>query len=320
MLRKQELMEIVSDTRLTPGAVRVVLDVALRGHGEHEIATSRFAALLNHPGEKKVRSEVALCVEFGYLSRRRGGRGKHDFYSYNPAVSAGLSDADPDYNPAPTAGLSAGDVNYNPATGAGLSDNPAKIAGLKPPHAGPPHSRADFEPLTDGSEVGREEPPVVPLSELSGDAALEQHSEILHGCRKPLRAYYMARFPDDGPRQASYVHSVVCMLDDPITYFRAPTGETAPAEEQRQILAIAFNQLLQTGETGPNGPLRYPWGDIRNLRTTISILLKERHNGPSNGRTAGGSAPSPRGAPAAAGIAGAGSQDHRRRRKHGSAG
>ena len=196
-METMDLTDVIQDARLTPAACRVVLFVATKGEGWHEVSHSEWAALLNHPGEKKLSATLKLAQEFDYLERRAGGRGHSPNYRLSPAITADLSKDSPadstglsetaEDSPAETAGLNEGGED-SPAEMEGLSaDRSADSAGLRG------DSRGEEEVvLSHEDEVGggagaarEEEPELHPRAQ----ALLDRKEEQLNGCRGALRDY-----------------------------------------------------------------------------------------------------------------------------------
>ena len=78
----EHIAAIVADPRLTPDAVRLILYVALRGDGEHEIESETLRILLRCSGQGPVRTAVKRASHAGYLSWRQGGRSHANRYRY----------------------------------------------------------------------------------------------------------------------------------------------------------------------------------------------------------------------------------------------
>ena len=298
-MRKAILSAMVADTRLSPGALRLVLDVALRGSGEHEIPLNHFSALLNHPGEKKLRAELQLAADFRYLDRRHGGRGHHDSYQFNPAVSAGLN-AD---SPAVSAGLNDQPTTDKVALGAGLSAPSREGA------PGPARGRADFRRDTTAG-AGGAEPPIIPLSEAISQM-INNYGDLLHGCRDALRDYLAQRVPL--AKRAAYVHTIAAWLNDQHDVWRCGDGSILAPQFRTQKLGQVLNELAASDERS----MRRTLGDPGNLRMKLGIRLRDIGNPYERNGTAGGAPAKARTETPRERTPGSGDQSHRRRQQLG---
>lgn len=127
-----DVLAVITDTRLTPEARSVVLYVAARGAGTHEISHREFARLLHNRGEKALRAAIQDAADL-WLRRTPGGRGHHDRYEFRVAHRDNLTDS-----PAPTATLSADRV----APGAHLNSTSSSLPTTDPSPSPSPSARA----------------------------------------------------------------------------------------------------------------------------------------------------------------------------------
>lgn len=149
-MTSKQIGSVVTDARLTPDAVRIILHVALKGEGEHEIPFDEFSQLLEEAGEKRIRKALDRAERLGYLSRAPfGGRGHHGRYSVSTPQEAVLSDS-----PSSEAGLN------------GLSTS--QEAGLSAPTTTPPTTPPPPLPPEGGSRD-----PLGEAREYLGDATVE---------------------------------------------------------------------------------------------------------------------------------------------------
>lgn len=267
---QKDLSAVVLDPRLSPAAARLVLDVARRGSGEHEIPFSHFKSL-TCAGEKVTRSALKLAEERRWISRRPGGQGKHDCFEFTPAESATLIATESGITPAESATLTVDASENYPGQKSTPNDiTPANNAALS--------SRARVSPVRAVSEEASKldsEPPVVPLS-AEAEKFLDEQSEKFNGCRGALRDYLQERVHPR--RQSAYLHSLACYIDDSQVVFRWPDGGRVPIERRTPIVSTALNELRAHGERDvqpPMKPMKWPNGDVRNLKTKISILIKQ---------------------------------------------
>lgn len=260
------LKPVIEDSSLTPGACRIIMYVWSLGEGEHEVPHSQFAALLNHPGEKRLARELKLATELGPLEREPGGRGHSDSYSVSPAEIEGLSEDSPSKS---------ADLKDSPAENGGLNaDSPAESEGL-----------SDQDEGDIGGEGEGDGAPARGL-EISDRAErlIEDRGEDLEGCRDTLRDYLHDRVAED--RQYPYVQKILGWMDglNP-SVFRKPDGRQLSEDRRTGVLADALNGLYAADE----GQYSRPVGDPDNLRTKIGIVIQQWEDQRDYGRNGGGS-------------------------------
>ena len=89
MTADAELVQIVTDPRLTPEAVRVVLYVRSLGPvGQERAVSGEALSILLHGGEKPIRAAIARAVHCGYLGSKHGGRAGHKLTFVGAPVNA----------------------------------------------------------------------------------------------------------------------------------------------------------------------------------------------------------------------------------------
>lgn len=288
-MTKDLLKSIVSDTRLTSDAVRVVLHVATKGKGPHPISHLDFTILLNHTSDKRVRAAVRLAVEAGYVDRQIGGRGKVDRFAFRVAPTDTLSDPkeapkDP-LRVAPTDTLS-GESTQKPAELRVPQGGTLRLSlpptGNLSQHRVPPgatlkglgYIKESLEEVVDVSAGARERSDfsIGENEKFSGEKAIDINAEILKGCRGALRDYLDIKVGDP-TRQYGYVQTVVGWLQgtDP-KLWTTPAGDTIQPNERAPLLAEALNDLLGSDESR----MARPVGDPGNLRTKTSVLVTMR--------------------------------------------
>lgn len=82
MIDAQQVADIVNDPRLTPDAVRLVLAVATRSEGPHEIETDDMRMLLGCKSERPIYNARERATRHGYIRWQQGGRGRSIVYEY----------------------------------------------------------------------------------------------------------------------------------------------------------------------------------------------------------------------------------------------
>ncbi|HEX7050055.1 MAG TPA: hypothetical protein VF188_07650 [Longimicrobiales bacterium] len=259
-MRDVDVARIVGDPRLTPDAVRVVLYVATRGDGEHEIDACELMALLRCKSDKPVRNAVRLAETYGYLRCRQGGRDHPNRYTYLCPVA----DVSETYT----------------SQGAEVKDTPPQGQSY------PTYSahRAEVSAITrddtrqsDRERDSQESPPVVPpttpVLDERAELAIAQHNGLLDGCRGALRDYLAARVPP--PKQFGYVQRVATVVNGLGFNWNPLGGDGIPPPARPGLVAAALNELLATGERTADPPMKWSDGDPRNLLTKLEILIKQ---------------------------------------------
>ncbi|WP_373054314.1 hypothetical protein [Thioalkalivibrio sp.] len=282
-----DIAAVVSNAHLTPDAVRVILHYACRGPGPHPYDFDELKELLEEGGPKRIAAALKRAERYGYLVRKRGGRGHTDAFhaTLRPSDAAGVTDRPAEMEglknrPARTDGL----ITDRPAESEGVSDRSSDADGLN----GASHV-SELGESRRGEGDGRREvggtPSVVSPTALDPNAAeaIDQHDELLAGCRGALRDYLVQRVPPD--RQYGYVQSLATWLNGYGFNWQRSDGTGIPPPERTGLVAAALNQLLQHGEqqTARDGmrPMKWPDGDVRNLETKLSIVMnpKEMNRG-----------------------------------------
>ncbi len=174
----------------------ILIDLKYRGEGSHEISFDEWSMLLNQAGADRIRRAVHQAQLAGWMKRSPGGRGHPDRYEFStegfrPANEPTLSDRLPE---TPT-----------------LSDNkdaeephPKGLGyGKTAPYGGVGGEEVDKK--VGGSE--KEERAGARFTiHANAKGALEQHDELLTGCRGALRDYLRARVPPG--RQLGFVQTL----------------------------------------------------------------------------------------------------------------
>ena len=267
----EQLLTVVTDPRLTPEALRVILYVDTLGRAgqEHDVKGEDLAILL-HGGEKPVRAAIARAVHCGYLAARHGGRAGHKLTLLERAR------ADRNHSPA-------GAISSDHTSGALRNDAPqGGIPSGKPLPEG--RDSAETTPPGEGfrdrggdyrggsrreEEVVRENPTSFHLDPRAREA-LDQHVDKLAGCRGALVDYLQLRVQPQNQR--GFVQSIATWLDQPLAYFRQPDSTAVPTELRTARIAAALNELAAgDSEMG----MRAPMGDVRNLKTKLDIVIRQ---------------------------------------------
>jgi hypothetical protein len=281
MIRKADLIAVVSDTRLSAESRIIVLYVANLGDGRHEIPYAEFHRLLNQAGEKRIRRAVQDAVDLHWVHRAEGGRSHPMRFTFTPAKAAGLNDAEDADSPAASAAVNT-PVTY--AEVAVLSDSPAKVAGLN----GGRTREARYLLTDEQMEMVKKEPPIIPLSE-HAEAALKQHARLLSGCRGALRDYLLQRVPTD--QQYGYVQTLAGWVNGLEDVWHRPDGSNVPKKQRPKKLAAALNKLAASDERRMKRPL----GDPDNLLLKLTFVLKRGVDEQRNGNHAAGAGGKERG-------------------------
>lgn len=254
-MTRAELTALAVDVRLTPYAVRVVLDVARRGKGEHAIPMSQFRMLLG-VGEDKAAEAVRLAADRKWITRKPGGRGRNDLFSFTPGESAELIARETGLSSGEYAALNGG---IAPAKNGTYTLSPGETTDLSPPRTRVDEEKRDVD--VDGDVANSV------LSSVAANA-IEKNADKLTGCRDALSDYLRARVIPQ--RQAAYVFSILGWLngiDENVWKF--DSGEKLAEEKRVDMLANALNDLA----AGDESRLSRPVGDVANLRTKINVLL-----------------------------------------------
>lgn len=299
MIRRRDLIAIVGDLRLTPEAVRIVLDVALRpGDGPHEVPASHFRMLLNNAGERAARFATELAVETGWLIATRGGRGHHNLYGFNPSISAvsngnndhaELAGSNGAFDPTKTAGSNrvldhaetdrskrgeqSTPKSFDTALNAGSSDDIALFAA----------SNALARDL-----LNHRTKDVDDDGELDARALeiLLDYDALFLGCRGSLKDYLVKHVPGD--RQYGYIQTLAMWLNGSRPIFKWPSGEWIAEAQRARLLASALNDLAASDESKMGRPI----GDPANLRTKLNVIITQdweaTHEQPARSRNGAG--------------------------------
>lgn len=251
------LAELVANPALTPDALRLILYVASLGEGEHEIPTDTIQMLLRCGGERPIYRAREVAERHG-LVWRRGGRGHHNVYGWSGLGADSLDNSAQKptqviLDPAPEltqVGYVGVEADSSPPVVVGSSKEAVAVASA--------HAREGFGVSEKATEV------------------MAQHNGSFTGFRGTLRDYLQARVPPD--RQHWYVQTLAAWIaGTDQSVFRLQNGDRVPASEIPGMIAAGLNELLATGEKDAKPkPMKYADGDVRNLKTKLSVLCQQR--------------------------------------------
>lgn len=227
-----DLMAVVADQGLTDAARVIAVRLYSMGGDWHELSPDDFSRMVaGYPQRDTVRKHLRQLEMAGYIERKPGGRGHSDRFRFVFSVGAESQPKNLEWD----------------------SD---QIASERNPTLKPRSSSKE--------EVGD-----TPLLSPQAEQAIEQHVDLLSGCRGALTDYLRSRVPS--ARQGAYVQSLATYLNGFGFQWRNAEGATIPREERTGIIAAALNELGSQDEPGMKNPV----GDIRNLRTKLGILSRE---------------------------------------------
>lgn len=243
------LLAVVADQGLTDAARVIAVRLYALGDEWHELAPDDFSRMIaGYPRQDTVRKHIRQLEVAGYMDRKPGGRGHSDQFRFVFRV---------------------GEESQSKKDRVGESSEPKGL-------------EAENNPTLNARSSSKEEgavvnPPKVPPS-LSDAAveALDQHDDLLSGCRGALVDYLKARVSPD--HQQPYIQSLATYLNGFGFRWQNSDGSTIPKPERTGIIAAALNELAAQAEMGMKNPV----GDIRNLRTKLGILTRD--HGRKNGR------------------------------------
>lgn len=122
------VQQVVCDARLTSDAVRLVLYVAAKGPGRHEIPFEELAIVLGKQSDKPVRATANLARHCGYLNWGKGGGGHPNWYecvslgatSESEEISVGeISESDSVSEKSPSLTVSVGEISESDTANGG---------------------------------------------------------------------------------------------------------------------------------------------------------------------------------------------------------
>jgi len=277
---------LLADTRLSPEARVMGLLLSLTEGIELPYAELRGFLRV---GADRVKRAALELEDSGWSERRPGGRGHGDTFSViesdrvpettqaiRDAFRAALFDRVGEITPS---------IYRDTETGGGKNDRGTETTPPKPFRGTlQGGSKAAVVVVDDeGSST-----PLNPPTEFDpkAEAALAQHATRLAGCRGALRDYLVTRVPPAS--QLGYVQTIASWLDGGL-----PPRGLIQHPRPTKLLATALNELAAQDEQSMKNRV----GDIRNLRTKVEILARQKANHEHDDSRA----PSRR-APAAAGV------------------
>lgn len=270
-MRGDLLTALLKDSRLSDGARVIACWLDLQEPGEDGYVPMAYASLaqLLHgiPSTETVGRHVRMLEALRWVERRPGGRGQPDRFRLAPEETTGLNG-----NLAPT---SSRDLNLAPTSEPPLNtDSPHLEPGAIALMGGRGEAgRKTMEVAGSSSAPAREAG--FPLSEKATELIAES-GDRFKGFRGTLTDYLQARVRTD--RQPWYVRTLQAWVNGTDqSVFRLENGDRVPDPEIPGMLASALNELLATGEKDSlPKPMKWPDGDIRNLKTKLSVLCRQR--------------------------------------------
>lgn len=210
--------------------------------------------LLTQAGRERVQRALRQAELSGWIDRRPGGRGHSDTFEFRDRQSRPVKNTDRQSRQLSTdRDRQSRQLNGIGDGGAAAYEGVGGVAGDEIDAVavdGGAHARAVTE---------------------HARRAMEQHGEKLSGFRSALEDYLADHVPPE--KQRAYVHTVACWVDDPAAAFKRPDGTTvANHAEQAAILAEALNELA----AGDEGRMKWPTGDVRNLKTKVGVIIQQR--------------------------------------------
>lgn len=265
MADDRDRLALLLDARLSADARVIGLLILELGEGDHEISHDQFRMVLrNGPSDETIRRQLRSLESTGWIRTSPGGRGHANRYRPLAAHECGSNEA---FRRA----LYASAESFTPTPGVGLNlDKPTPGVGLNGQRGG----------TIGGGEVGRENagstPPVAPPDrtvDSEAEALIDQHADVLTGCRGALRDYLASRVPAGASRQRGYVATLVTWIQGSTVdgMWRRTDGSKVKPPERAAVLARALNELLASEE----GKRAHDVGDPRNLENKITGILRD---------------------------------------------
>lgn len=249
---------LLADNRLSEGARILGFWIMNQEGDEDGWVELRFDAirglLYGFPSDDVIRKHLRMLRGSGWAERRPGGQGRGDRYRIIAPSESVPNQID-----------SGQERVYSP-------DRLGSEAGLTPPDESA-RTDAHVEQLG-SSEEAVVVPPDVPPLDSRASTALDQFDQQLSGCRSALRDYLVDRV--EPPDQSGYVQTIATWLNGFGFTWRSPDGSTVKADRRPGLLAAALNELR--GHKDGEQKMKWPQGDVRNLKTKLEILLKQEHD------------------------------------------
>ena len=286
-MRNETLGKIALDLRLDSAAAHVVIIVAGKGRGEHEIDRAEWFRRLRTTTPLKLRHAIGLAVDCGWIRETKGGGGRPNRYEFigesDQQDSSHSEDAQTSRIPHTLSKSDQQDSYHSdPESGSDKQDFSHSESDKQDSSHSDPSDKQDSSHsgvrVVVVEEEGSRDPPIVPPNgfELDTRTALVLEEDEFDGFRSALTDYLKARV--EPSRQWGYINSVR-------TWFAG--GPTAPRgfgqcdrEKQGLALAGAFNEFLQESpldERKGYKSARGKVGDIATLRSKVEYHLRLRN-------------------------------------------
>jgi len=272
-----DLEKLATDLRIISDARSVVIFVATRGKGKHEIPFDTFSEILDHGGRVRVRRALASAVKHGWLQRTPGGWGRSDFYEFVPPDRGSPGDLTVEAPRGSPSDPTGDDPMGSPSAPTGPSEylqapeeNP--VRSFNDPTGAPRGSRGDPSVVEEEEGVRRGSPPVVPPAHaLDKRVSQALDDPIWAGCRSAMQDYFRERV--ETSRQHGYLRTVQTWVE----HGTGPRGfgPLAPGD-RKKLIATSLNELLSESERTERmyASSRGHLGQIRTLQTKLEVAVK----------------------------------------------
>lgn len=299
-MTRRLLTRIITDARLTPDAVRMILYVESKGAGWHPIDSPEFkATIFNGRGEKPIRAAYENAAYCGWLDRRRG-EGRAFVYCFRTPEEGGDS-VSPQGEETP--GLPSQTGEKKPVSVSQMGETNDREEGsedslsqrgettdlVSPRGESNPPPRAGASPLGEttnyvGDEGGGEGAGARTEGRLAEDAGelIAAEASALGPIAPALQSYLPRRVPP--ARQHGYVRTVIGYLGGCMPV-HGPDGTPIRGSPLQTLVAQALTDLEASDERMMAGQV----GEPRNLWTKLLVLAnpetpKRPHGSSGNGR------------------------------------